>query len=70
MSILATRLAKIDAALIQGLAGGVNNCLGVKKQARNKQGFASAFARKPLILDGAEAGIEPFLLLLKIKGNF
>jgi hypothetical protein len=37
---------------------------------RNKQGFASAFARKPLILDGAEAGIEPFSLSLKIKENF
>ncbi|UVM41324.1 hypothetical protein LOY28_13315 [Pseudomonas sp. B21-017] len=26
---------------------------------RNKQGLALAFACKPLILDGAEAGIEP-----------
>lgn len=37
---------------------------------RNEQGFASAFARKPLILDGAEAGIEPSSLSLKIKEVF
>jgi len=49
LSIPATLLAKIDAALIQGLAARVNNCHWLKQQASNKQGFASAFARKPLI---------------------
>jgi hypothetical protein len=49
LSIPATLLAKIDAVLIQGLAARVNNCHGLKQQARKKQGFASTFARKPLI---------------------
>jgi hypothetical protein len=39
-------------------------------QARNKQGFASAFARKPLFLDGARSRNRTFLLVAENKAKF
>jgi hypothetical protein len=70
LSTPATLLAKIDAALLQGLAAGINSRGQLKIADQKQTRVCISFRSQTLDLDGAEAGIEPSSLSLKIKENF